>query len=40
MRVFSEMVRQTATVNATGGAAVILNFMDQDPDITEIVQQD
>ena len=40
VRVFSEMVRQTATVNATGGAAVILNFMDQDPDITEIVQQD
>ncbi|CAK9056546.1 Lysophospholipase VolA (Vibrio outer membrane lysophospholipase A), partial [Durusdinium trenchii] len=40
VRVFGEMVRQTATVNATGGAAVILNFMDQDPDITEIVQQD
>jgi len=40
VRVFSEMVRQTATVNATGGAAVILNFMEQDPDITEIVQQD
>ena len=40
VRVFSEMVRQTATVNVTEGAAVILNFMDQDPDITEIVQQD
>ncbi|MBW7472483.1 hypothetical protein [Marinobacter sp. F4218] len=39
-RVFAEMVRQTATVTATGGGAVILNFMDADPDITEIVQQD
>nr|AKJ87244.1 hypothetical protein [uncultured organism] len=39
-RVFAEMVRQTATVNGTGGGAVILNFMEQDPDITEIVQQD
>jgi hypothetical protein len=39
-RVFAEMVRQTATVNGTSGAAVILNFMNQDTDITEIVQQD
>ncbi|MCL7943997.1 hypothetical protein [Marinobacter sp. ATCH36] len=39
-RVFAEMIRQTVTVNATGGGAVILNFMEQDTDITEIVQQD
>lgn len=39
-RVFGEMVRQTVTVIGGMGTQVIPNFMEQDPDITEIVQQD
>ena len=39
-RVFAEMVAQTSSVIGALGTAVIPNVADNDPDITEIVQQD
>ncbi|WP_417545712.1 hypothetical protein [Marinobacter sp.] len=40
VRVFTEMVTETASIIATMGTAVIPNALSADPDITEIVQQD
>ncbi|MCE0760907.1 hypothetical protein LWH94_17115 [Marinobacter sp. G11] len=40
VRVFSEMIGQTASMIATKGGQVIPNVSGNDPDITQIIQQD